>query len=62
MDQPDDARRPRLRLERDDARAEAAEGRDAVADMGADVEGEIAGSEETAHRAHPSRRCASASP
>ena len=36
-------RRPGLRLERDHPRAEAAEGGDAVADMGADVEGEIAG-------------------
>src|SRR5262245_20250192 len=38
----------RLRLDRDDARAEAAERRDAVTDMGADVEDEIARPDETA--------------
>src|SRR4051812_19020804 len=48
VDQPDRPRRPGLRLEGDDAGAEAAEGGDAVADMGADVEGEIAGFDEAA--------------
>ena len=38
----------RLRLDRDHARAEAAEGGDAVADMRADVEDEIAGRDEAA--------------
>ena len=47
VDQPDRPRRPGLRLEGDDTGAEAAEGGDAVADMGADVEGEIAGFDET---------------
>ena len=53
-----DPRRAGLRLERDHTRAEPAEGRDAVADMGADVEGEIACAERTAHRARPWRGCA----
>ncbi len=40
--QPQQPRQPRLRLHRHHARAEAAEAGGAVADMGADVEGEIA--------------------
>ena len=39
-------RQPRLRLDRDDTGAEPPEARRAVADMGADVEGEVAGAEE----------------
>ena len=51
-----------LRLDRDHLRAEPAERGDAVADMGADVEHQIAGLDEAARRARPSRaraRCAS---
>jgi hypothetical protein len=43
VQQPDHPGRTGLRLQGDDPRAEAAEGGDAVADMGADVEGEVAG-------------------
>ena len=46
--QPQDPHQSRLRLDRDHARAEAAEARDAVADMRADIEGEIAGMDELA--------------
>ena len=46
----------RLRLDRDHPRAEPAERRDAVADMRADVEHEIAALDEAADRAGPSRR------
>ncbi len=54
MDQPDRTRRAGLRLQRHDARAEPAEGRDPVADMRADIEGEIAGLQELRHTARPS--------
>jgi len=43
VERADHARAVRLGLESDDASAQPAEGRDAVADVGADVEGEIAG-------------------
>ena len=46
IDGADRTRAQRLRLERDDPRANAAEAADAVADMAADVEGELAGLEE----------------
>ena len=54
VDEAQDPGRARLRLERDDAGAEAPEGRDAVADMGADVEGEIAGLQEARIERTPS--------
>ena len=42
MDQPQRTRRPRLRFERDHMRTKPTEAGDAVADMRADVEGEVA--------------------
>ena len=42
MDQPQRARRTGLRLQRNNPRAKPPEAGDAVADMGADVEGELA--------------------
>ena len=46
--QPEEPGNARLRLDCDDARAEAAEAGGAVADMRADIEGEITGIEEAA--------------
>ena len=45
-----------LRLDRHHARAETAEGGDTVADMGADIEDQIARAARTGHRAGPWRR------
>ena len=59
IDRPDGARAQRLRLQRHHARAEPAEAAGAVADMGADVEGEVARAQEAGvqriHRRIPRR-------
>ena len=57
--QPERLDHGRLRLDRDDPRAQPAERGDAVADMGADVEHQISAAGRSCHRAGPSPRPAS---